>query len=252
MFLHNCIFLLSTATVLVAYHLPHRIIGGSNTSIKKAPWQVSLQYRGQHFCGGVIYNSNIILTAAHCVAKVSADSVRVRVGSANKERGGRVYSVQEIIAHEQFNSPAYSNDIAVLSLVDHITFNDKVRPIQIAEEEPESDELANVTGWGITENDSLPITLQNVDVRIVSNDVCREKFGYLITDNMICAGREGETSCQGDSGGPLVVNGELVGVVSFGLKFCSSVSVYTNVVALRPWIEEAVAALSLPEHNTIN
>jgi len=37
-----------------------------------------------------------------------------------------------------------------------------------------------------------------------------------ITDRMICAGSLGRDSCQGDSGGPMYVNGQQVGVVSFG------------------------------------
>ena len=37
-----------------------------------------------------------------------------------------------------------------------------------------------------------------------TNEWCNQKYGYGITNNMICASDEGKDSCQGDSGGPLI------------------------------------------------
>src|SRR5258707_5638319 len=50
-----------------------RIVGGSDTSIEKNPWQVAIvaaiipQDSRAQFCGGSIIASRWVLTAAHCV-----------------------------------------------------------------------------------------------------------------------------------------------------------------------------------------
>lgn len=46
--------------------LDGRIVGGFAMNITEVPWQVSLQLRGSHFCGGSIIGKSWILTAAHC------------------------------------------------------------------------------------------------------------------------------------------------------------------------------------------
>ena len=62
-----------------------------------------------------------------------------------------------------------------------------------------------------------------VEVDIISNEVCNSGYGGDVLDDMICAGSEGKDSCQGDSGGPLIKKGEnstrdmQVGIVSWGI-----------------------------------
>lgn len=46
---------------------PDRIVGGHEIDIRKAPYQVSVQFSGGHLCGGSIIRNNKILTAAHCI-----------------------------------------------------------------------------------------------------------------------------------------------------------------------------------------
>ena len=46
-----------------------RIWGGRNATKDAYPYQVSIQYKGIHDCGGSIISEEWILTAAHCLQK---------------------------------------------------------------------------------------------------------------------------------------------------------------------------------------
>jgi len=43
-----------------------RVVGGTEAEPHSWPWMVSLQYEGNHFCGGSLINSQWVVSAAHC------------------------------------------------------------------------------------------------------------------------------------------------------------------------------------------
>jgi len=107
-----------------------------------------------------------------------------------------------------------------------------------------------VTGWGSlgSPDNQIPEILQEVNVTIITNDVCKSApsrfYKKSISEAMLCASAPGKDSCQGDSGGPLTVveNGRetLVGVVSWG-QGCALPKfpgVYARVTAAMDWILE--------------
>uniref|UniRef100_A0A1A9VA56 Peptidase S1 domain-containing protein n=1 Tax=Glossina austeni TaxID=7395 RepID=A0A1A9VA56_GLOAU len=93
---------------------------------------------------------------------------------------------------------------------------------------------------------------EDVKVRLgstmyASGDCASASYGYgmEIKETMVCATAEEKSSCQGDSGGPLVADGHVVGIVSWsaGCAIEEYPGVYSDVVALRSWIEEAINSL---------
>ena len=82
-----------------------------------------------------------------------------------------------------------------------------------------------------------------MEVPIVNRATCSSAYASYggVTQSMLCAGVQnvgGKDACQGDSGGPLAVNGELSGIVSWGVG-CAQArypGVYANVAYLRDFI----------------
>lgn len=55
---------------------PERIVGGDNSVEGEWPWQVSLHYSGNLYCGASVLSSDWLVSAAHCFSKqrsVTAD-----------------------------------------------------------------------------------------------------------------------------------------------------------------------------------
>lgn len=133
---------------------------------------------------------------------------------------------------------------------------DFVRPICLPSSQDartEVGEKLTVAGWGRTEYSNFsPIKLK-LQVPVVSDYQCAERFRTLrvaLQDSQLCAGGErGRDSCNGDSGGPLMDtfkndSGQwyVKGIVSFGAK-CGLdgwPGVYTRVASYLQWIRQNV------------
>ncbi|KAM8711105.1 hypothetical protein ACLKA7_000267 [Drosophila subpalustris] len=226
--------------------LDGRIVGGVATTINSFPWQISLQRNGGHSCGGSVYSSRIIVTAAHCLQSVSVSALRIRAGSSYWNSGGVVVNVANFRNHEGYNPSTMVNDIAVIRLSGSLSMSSTIKAIGLASSAPANGAAASVSGWGTeySGSSSTPTQLRYVNVNIVGRTQCASgtySYGSQIKASMICASGAGKDSCQGDSGGPLVSGGVLVGVVSWGYGCAASnyPGVYADVAALRSWVVSA-------------
>ncbi|KAJ4368850.1 hypothetical protein N0V83_005932 [Neocucurbitaria cava] len=223
------------------------IVGGGASTQGNFPFIVSLQKNGAHFCGGSLLNANTVVTAAHCAVGQTASTLKVRAGSLNRNSGGTLVGVSSIVVNPGYVSSTYDADVAIFKLSTSIPTSSTISyaTLPASGSDPAAGTTSTVAGWGtLTEGGStLPTTLQQVDVPIVSRTTCRADYGQsAITTNMICAGLTagGKDSCQGDSGGPLINTSTrvLIGLVSWG-DGCAEPNkpgVYTRVAAVLSFI----------------
>ncbi|WP_395844215.1 serine protease [Cystobacter fuscus] len=224
------------------------IVGGYVSPAGEAPWQVSLR-KSSHSCGGVIYDSRTVITAAHCVAGYQPSSFSVRYNSLYHGSGGALVPVSSIVVHPSYNSTTIDNDIALVKLSSALTLGStqaKAVKLPAQGSDPAAGEMALASGWGVLSAGSslFPAALQSVKVPIVSRATAKAAYGSsaTITNNMIAAGMTegGKDTCQGDSGGPLIINGELVGLTSWG-RSCgrpNTPGIYTRVGKYVNWIKD--------------
>jgi secreted trypsin-like serine protease len=238
-----------------------KIVGGQETDPYEYPWQMllSIEEDGQTYtCGGSLLSSTYVVTAAHCVESYTGLPVTVTIEMKQHDRTTPVLPAftvfaSEIIIHENYDTVTVDNDIALLKLHEPVSFDDKLSPVCLppASNAPNyRGATSTVTGWGVLSEvgNSLTDKLQEVEVEVLSNKVCKDKYlGVLtISDNMLCAGdtkNGGEDACYGDSGGPLVVEDDdgnyvLVGIVSNG-QGCARAKypgVYTRVGNYVNWL----------------
>ncbi|XP_071530688.1 venom protease-like [Panulirus ornatus] len=208
-----------------------RVVGGVQTSPGEYPWLVSLFHRRKLYCSATLVTDRHLITAAHCLKRVTKASMDIVLGMYNKtnpnEATRQVRKAEQWWAHKDFERRSFNNDIGIILLNESVTITKYVRPVCLPEslDRDYVGEMGIVAGWGRQSEDGKPSTiLREVSVPIMSNAECKTtKYKpQEITSNMMCAGyTEGKIdACQGDSGGPLVFdNGasfDIIGVVSWG------------------------------------
>lgn len=107
----------------------NRIVGGE-ASVSPIPFQVSIRFKGKHWCDGSIIGPSEILSAAHCFQHpYSTQFYSIRAGSL--KLNGNDSSLQErlvasIIIHSEYIpdlSLKLPNDIAIVKLTSPLDFN---------------------------------------------------------------------------------------------------------------------------------
>ncbi len=233
-----------------------RIIGGLDTEIADAPWQVYARI-GSTFCGGVLVQPQWVLIAAHCLDLASAKNmftiaqpyqITVYSGTANAPNSGYTQyssSVETVYVHQDYNPSTFANDIGLIKLTAPvkapaipITLIDEAELDDLFATENQGLDNLTISGWGDVEpnrnTSSFPVTLQQTNVSLVSDAACATLWGSTMTNvpdfqfKYLCTLGTQSGACSGDSGGPVVWNNpnfagnadqgaRLVGIVSFGL-----------------------------------
>ncbi len=206
-----------------------RIIGGFETDDARYPYAVSLEYFGEHFCGGSLIAPDVVITAGHCNGAgggglpIADSSYSVVVGkhdislfSSKNEHVGEVLSVIKEIQHPEYNPGTVDNDFNLVFLSMAASTPTTYLRVNNDNSIPRSGAPLTIVGWGDVNADVDITTTSNVLLEAVvyamSNDVCEQSSGLVdaavsgqqvltglqggITQNMMCAQGDGTDACQ--------------------------------------------------------
>jgi trypsin len=223
-----------------------RVIGGVAAQTRRYPYAVSLQYAGEHFCGGSLIAPDIVLTAGHCNGELSVGigTYNVVIGryDLGKQWIGESIKVKDEVRHPGYDDITVDNDFNIVVLSQAATKTDVFVNLNVDASLPSVGDTVTVVGWGDTnvafEVQEPSAILMETNMTSISNTQCENSAGLLntefgetwtdmaetLTENMMCAASLGKDACQGDSGGPLIARGSngagsdvQVGIVSWGL-----------------------------------
>lgn len=208
-------------------------------------------------CTGTLIDSDIILTAAHCVGE--PDSMKVVFGENPVQEGAvSITKVKNVLRHKKYNKTEnIRNDIALLQVGEMVPQN--FAPAILPWNSPQAlDNIDKITvyGYGTTSGLVENGKLANKGVGVLRTTVLNVTTQSKSRDVFFANQREGKGICAGDSGGPAFVKDNVVlGVISRAITddpqhpeaadndVCNFESVFTNVKYYKTWILSGIETL---------
>ncbi|KAH8417279.1 hypothetical protein KR222_007878, partial [Zaprionus bogoriensis] len=203
-----------------------RIVNGREAREGEFPFQLSLRRLTVHICGASVLDGSWAITAAHCIDghEQQPQEFSLRLGSVRRSSGGSIMTVRTIYKHPSYDPKDMNFDVALLRTQPGALLLDaRVAPIRL----PESGQaIADntpvvVSGWGHMSSSAAMLSpvLKYTTVLTVNQEKCHRDLSFHggVSAAMFCAAARNTDACQGDSGGPLTEQGQLIGIVSWGV-----------------------------------
>jgi len=136
------------------------IVNGTEAKDGEQDWMVALLFKSdddsdlasdRQFCGGVLIDEFWVLSAAHCLGRVSADEIELAIGAIDLDSDEyETHDVDVISVHPNYDPSAFIHDIALIRLEVASAFE----PLALFDNVSESilsDQMVTALGWGRTE-----------------------------------------------------------------------------------------------------
>ncbi|XP_012885740.1 PREDICTED: putative serine protease 46 [Dipodomys ordii] len=238
-----------------------KVVKGKVVEVGRWPWHVSILFLGAYICSGSLIHYQWIITAAHCLQRSKdPNQYSVNLGTQELPDNSTRHLLIRIVIHENFDN-RISEDIALLKLREPITWSPLIQPVCLPVQnfKPTLGTMCWAVGWGQKGGNgtkNAPYHLQELAMRVVSNDICNHRYQFLLWKNqkkfigsdMLCLMPEwGLDTCQDTSGSSLLCQLNTtwiqMGVASwsFGCGKRQFPSVYTSISFFTPWIKKHVA-----------
>ncbi|XP_044018553.1 ovochymase-2-like [Aphidius gifuensis] len=247
----------SISITVVYGNFARKIYGGKDVHIDKFPFQVSVQIRNYHICGGAIISNNHVLTAANCVLAerdVVYGNIQVLSGTRDimyepSTHDKKIIQVSHVIFHMMYDPlNNWINDIAILKLESPMTFTRALREPARVPPRNTLGRIYHVTGWGVD-----PVTLdlsrylQRFEVNSIHPGICKLRY-YKETDlssTQYCFIPTLPTSgvSQGAGGSPVMYGRQILGVISLDSLDVNQPAIYTDAFGHKSWIEKMTARI---------
>jgi hypothetical protein len=215
---------------------PTEYIIGGELSRTFAATGALVSYGGSPFCTATLVTRELVLTAAHCVQRASAQSIFFVIGSDPSSPSAQS-AVSRITMHRDWvGSVSYGSDLAVLRLVTPI---DSVKPVVLHGGDARAlvGQTMTLVGYGASASPAC-------DGRGVDGGVRRRVSVGIdaVANQWISYAFRGSGACNGDSGGPafVEVGGQWrqVGVTSWGDQCCVRHGNYQRLDLHRTWLSQ--------------
>uniref|UniRef100_A0A182LTG3 Peptidase S1 domain-containing protein n=1 Tax=Anopheles culicifacies TaxID=139723 RepID=A0A182LTG3_9DIPT len=156
------------------------------------PFHVGL-YRAEnneslYFCGGTIVTSWLVIGSAHCVKPYRSEMLTVRYGvnDLTERHPTNWCRVEAVHIHPNYRAPDFSDDIALVQLLDAIPLGTLARPIclwpEVAQQtDPDGREdlegMRGISvGWGIGAHNVYTSVLRSSVTVVLRQSRCMEVF----------------------------------------------------------------------------
>eukprot|EP00095_Tigriopus_kingsejongensis_P010225 maker-scaffold2688_size13239-snap-gene-0.3 protein:Tk10225 transcript:maker-scaffold2688_size13239-snap-gene-0.3-mRNA-1 annotation:"chymotrypsin-like serine proteinase" len=229
-----------------------KIAGGQEAEPHSHPFIVSLKFDEAWMCQGVLWRSDVVVTAASCTKGKSSAKVIAGAHDRTEDEFSQQYQIStDFRTHPEYSgSFSNNNDLALIILPRSFETNEFISTIKLATSEPSVGNPIQTAGWGARGNSPSAYpsdVLIDVSLNVTDDALASDAYDPEVDfSTKICADTSSVTAvtCRGDKGDPLFIgdgrNSTLVGIATLvassgcniGVPTCfTSVSYYLDWIA---------------------